>query len=270
MPESIECFICGDHRPNSLEEHHIVPQRYNGSDEPENLVQLCSSCHAAIEKLYDDSFYQRLGVEAIEDSKITDIDTEGTKLQPRETKDRDFPTDPVHISKEKFCLNITFSQFMIYPTRDLISDHYPESDVLIRRIKEDTDEITEHFRSFRKPSSYTISPDDTRRTPIVQIVPTKDLSDFTSPSEQTKENAELGLVSTSPSSQKRDYAADINESGLLTGDFKRLHCGYCHTVYSGDEQADLAAHLRIKHRVEEPYLDERDIQDDLNLLRRSE
>lgn len=57
------CFVCGEDRPNSLEEHHIVPRRYGGSDRKENLVTLCASCHSAIEKLYDDSFYSRLGVE---------------------------------------------------------------------------------------------------------------------------------------------------------------------------------------------------------------
>jgi len=56
------CFICGDSRPNSLEKHHLVPKRYGGSDNKENLITICASCHSAIEKLYDDSFYKRLGV----------------------------------------------------------------------------------------------------------------------------------------------------------------------------------------------------------------
>jgi len=56
------CFICGDQRQNSLEQHHIVPQRFDGSDDDENLVTLCASCHAAIEKLYDRRFYDKLGV----------------------------------------------------------------------------------------------------------------------------------------------------------------------------------------------------------------
>lgn len=63
-----ECFICGDDRPNSIETHHIVPRRYGGSDRDENLVDLCASCHSAIEKLYDDRFYQALGVESPADT----------------------------------------------------------------------------------------------------------------------------------------------------------------------------------------------------------
>lgn len=74
-----KCFICGDERENSLEEHHIVPRRFGGSDRDENLVTLCASCHSAIEKIYDDSFYERLGVSkptegGIELSKIENVD----------------------------------------------------------------------------------------------------------------------------------------------------------------------------------------------------
>lgn len=58
-----KCFICGDSRENSLEEHHIVPRRFGGGDLDDNLVTLCASCHSALEKIYDDSFYKRLGVE---------------------------------------------------------------------------------------------------------------------------------------------------------------------------------------------------------------
>lgn len=72
-----ECFICGDDNEKVLQEHHIVPKRYDGSDRDENLVWLCASCHQAIEKLYDDSFYERLGVEKgwrqIEFTKVTTI-----------------------------------------------------------------------------------------------------------------------------------------------------------------------------------------------------
>lgn len=64
------CFICGDQKPNSIETHHIVPRRYGGSDRDENLVDLCASCHSAIEKLYDERFYETLGV-----TKPSDNDT---------------------------------------------------------------------------------------------------------------------------------------------------------------------------------------------------
>lgn len=259
MPDSVECFICGDHRPNSLEEHHIVPRRYNGSDEPENLVQLCSSCHSAIEKIYDESFYERLGAKSVEHSANEEIDPEGTKLEPHKTKDRKFPAGSVHISKENFSLNIAFSQFMYHPSQELISDYYPESDLLIKRLEKSADEIISWFKN-NKDTAYTVPPDDLRRTPMVRIVDTHDIHEFDSPV-TSKGNISDSPGDFSPQGQ-RNYAPDLSTNGLLTNDFQRLHCGYCHTVYSGNEHADLASHLRIKHRVEDPYLDRRDLKDE--------
>lgn len=63
---SDRCFICGADNPNVLEEHHIVPRRYGGGNDAENLVTLCSNCHTTVEKLYDERFYHELGVEAEE------------------------------------------------------------------------------------------------------------------------------------------------------------------------------------------------------------
>lgn len=57
----VKCFICGTDAKSTLQEHHIVPRRYGGSDRDENLVTLCASCHQAIEKIYDDRFYEMLG-----------------------------------------------------------------------------------------------------------------------------------------------------------------------------------------------------------------
>lgn len=54
------CYICGEPVGHLLETHHIVPRRYDGSDNAENLVDLCPSCHQAVEKIYDERFYDRL------------------------------------------------------------------------------------------------------------------------------------------------------------------------------------------------------------------
>lgn len=252
MAESIECFICGNHRPNSLEEHHIVPQRYNGSDEPENIARLCSSCHAAIEKLYDDSFYERLGVSAVEHSDEGELDIDGVKLEPHETKDREFPRAPVHVSREDFCINITISQFILHPTEDLIPDHYPESDVLIKRLEKNTEKIIDFYKNSKiNLGGYKIGPDNSRLTPLVQIVSSKDRYEPTE-----------GLTPTTTDQRQRDHTVDINTHPTMSNEFQRLHCGYCHSVYSEYEKADLAAHLRIKHRVEDPYLDESELKED--------
>lgn len=56
-----QCRICGTDNQTVLETHHIVPRRYGGNDKNENLVVLCSNCHTAIEKIYDDRFYEKLG-----------------------------------------------------------------------------------------------------------------------------------------------------------------------------------------------------------------
>ena len=54
-----ECAFCDDGRVT--EEHHIVPRRYDGSDDDENLVTVCPTCHQLLERLYNRRFYQKLG-----------------------------------------------------------------------------------------------------------------------------------------------------------------------------------------------------------------
>jgi predicted RecB family nuclease len=75
------CYLCGG-SSNVLQAHHIVPQRHGGSDKPENLVNVCPTCHRKLEHLYSEDFYERLGLEGFEPSykerasieKIEDID----------------------------------------------------------------------------------------------------------------------------------------------------------------------------------------------------
>lgn len=56
-----DCFICSRGNPDILERHHIVPKRFGGSDEDVNLVDLCPSCHRALESLYDERFWTAVG-----------------------------------------------------------------------------------------------------------------------------------------------------------------------------------------------------------------
>jgi len=69
--EEDSCHFCGE--TEVLQEHHIVPQRFDGSDESVNLVTLCPTCHRKIESMYDKRFYDELGVEKPEsaESEIT-------------------------------------------------------------------------------------------------------------------------------------------------------------------------------------------------------
>jgi len=66
---SNRCQICGDVRPRSLEEHHILPRRFGGSDHEANLITLCASCHAALESIYDKRFWSSVGVRPVEASR---------------------------------------------------------------------------------------------------------------------------------------------------------------------------------------------------------
>jgi len=57
------CYFCSENNGDMLEEHHVVPRRFGGSDADENLVTVCASCHNGLESLYDSRFYDELDVE---------------------------------------------------------------------------------------------------------------------------------------------------------------------------------------------------------------
>lgn len=53
-----ECQHCGAKEPvATVEVHHIMPVRLNGSDELDNLVTLCQRCHNSLHYLGDDPKY---------------------------------------------------------------------------------------------------------------------------------------------------------------------------------------------------------------------
>jgi DNA replicative helicase MCM subunit Mcm2 (Cdc46/Mcm family) len=55
------CYFCHEPDTHLLETHHIVPERYGGSDDADNLVRLCPNCHERLEQVYDQRFYAELG-----------------------------------------------------------------------------------------------------------------------------------------------------------------------------------------------------------------
>jgi DNA replicative helicase MCM subunit Mcm2 (Cdc46/Mcm family) len=61
--DRVTCYFCLSEERQILEEHHIVPRRFDGSDDDENLVRVCPTCHQKLERLYDDRFYDELEVE---------------------------------------------------------------------------------------------------------------------------------------------------------------------------------------------------------------
>jgi hypothetical protein len=62
------CYFCDE--KERIETHHIVPSRFDGSDDPENLVGVCPTCHSKLENLYSKRFYDSLGVGKGEDNSM--------------------------------------------------------------------------------------------------------------------------------------------------------------------------------------------------------
>lgn len=79
------CYFCLSEETEVLEEHHIVPRRFGGGDEDENLVLLCPTCHSKIERLYGRRFYTELGaaddVNESDGFDADDVETGTTKAQ---------------------------------------------------------------------------------------------------------------------------------------------------------------------------------------------
>lgn len=100
-----ECQICGKTVPNSLETHHIVPRRFGGSDQPENLVTLCADCHAAVEKIWDVGFYERLEDKLVggrADVSPPEREYDGMDLDTHAGKDRTLPKPALHVEYSKW------------------------------------------------------------------------------------------------------------------------------------------------------------------------
>ena len=100
------CQICGDVRPNSMETHHVIPRRYGGADTDENTVRLCSSCHAAVESVYNDATWERTPLAAA--SNNADGGTIQEFIQQRIKIDESYepvPKSEVYEVYKEFCEN---------------------------------------------------------------------------------------------------------------------------------------------------------------------
>jgi len=66
------CYFCES--AADVEEHHIVPQRFDGGDKRSNTVDLCHDCHWKLERLYNKDFWKTIGIEdprATQESHVT-------------------------------------------------------------------------------------------------------------------------------------------------------------------------------------------------------
>jgi len=77
------CYFCGSEGP--IETHHIIPQRHSGSDDENNLVDLCPTCHERLERLYDKKFYKNITEVEMDGDNQTDTDEEKT-IHNRKTR----------------------------------------------------------------------------------------------------------------------------------------------------------------------------------------
>jgi len=92
--KSDQCYFCNENNEDMLEEHHILPRRYGGTDRDKNLVTVCASCHNGLEHLYDRDFYSRFGVKSRKQhvknaSKLKDDEFERRGLVISHTDDAD-------------------------------------------------------------------------------------------------------------------------------------------------------------------------------------
>ena len=80
-------YFYNNKRPGSLIEHHIIPRKYGGTDDKENIIYLCTTCHADIHALYN-----RFAIEEIyktNRSFFKDI-VRTAQISTKETKKRHF------------------------------------------------------------------------------------------------------------------------------------------------------------------------------------
>jgi len=52
------CYFCRE--TECLQEHHVVPRRMGGTDDEENLLTLCPTCHRKVENKYSERFYEQI------------------------------------------------------------------------------------------------------------------------------------------------------------------------------------------------------------------
>lgn len=235
-----QCFICGYHNPHGLHEHHIVPQAHGGSDEPENTVFLCGSCHQALHKLYDTNALERL-IDNHTSGKVDEFsEPVGVELPDEQSVDRELPQDSRHLTWEDFCLTISLSAVEESLSR-WRSDLGPDEtnffkgnrDYIIATIEAEEERAREHLSEY--DFGYLVVPDDRLRQPHIRFV------------EGPADTYVTGKHVDGETTEKRER--DV----AWKGSYQRLHCGYCHYAFAETQQSDLARHLRLRHGVDDVY-----------------
>jgi len=108
------CYFCGSDGP--IQTHHVVPRRYDGSDDEENLVDLCCNCHQRLEKLYDKRFYEEISVARTANPQV------------------DYDVDAVKEWVAEECNPVEKRQELVYCVaegRNIDNPHYQEAELII-------------------------------------------------------------------------------------------------------------------------------------------
>lgn len=261
------CYFCDETAVAAIEEHHLVPQRLNGSDEPENTVNLCGTHHNLIEELYDDDFYERLGI-AVEEVKQDEyVETSaGVAVDARHTEDRELPAASPHVSFEEWHERLTVTEIEECDVSDRLKPFIEShGDTILKEYKEqeaDKKPLENYFEEIPEwvldggdePTSFTYTHGEQAKYPVLTIKnPYKNRYDQQARAEDPnamgkidREKMEIECVS-----QRRKREGVVKQKELP--DFYRIHCGYCHTAFAQYEHADAARHLRIRHGIENPY-----------------
>lgn len=120
------CRFCGvteeqheDEHGRSLDIHHIVPRRANGSDNPENLMAVCQSCHQTLESTQADAL-QRLKTEKMpegHEGKIADLEQKIEVKKRRLKNECDAHNDSIGAFEELLSQHLKTTVFAVHETR---------------------------------------------------------------------------------------------------------------------------------------------------------
>jgi len=88
--ECVFCEISEEEHKNqhgrSLDIHHLVPDRAGGSDDPENLIPLCLSCHRTMEAAHGKAMKQVAKESGVSNVDVEDYNELKKELQEKEEK----------------------------------------------------------------------------------------------------------------------------------------------------------------------------------------
>jgi len=255
------CEICGQENPKTIETHHVVPQRYGGSDYPENLVKLCGSCHNAIERIYDDEFYQRLSSTS---PQFADPDTDsdlGYSVPAERSLDREFPGHAMHVITETL------------HREEMVSLGVLDEEDLNRvtvTIGEKIEELKQELQEKQNDRDQKQEPEDSNSLIVDSSLASGNWA-IKKPISHTRtvkriKNGIEHWESLLDDGYTLDTEVDITSSEQIEGqDQEIIHCAYCDTIFPEWEAADAAKHLQLKHHIDNPY-EEKEIEDPHGVL----